>query len=83
MRWKTRTHMELVRDHEGELGECFVTRCKQLDSLLMERRETLCSLEADHDQVGPVELCEVEEMSVANGCTRSLAGVWRPREPLW
>ena len=66
------THIELARDHEGELGECLVTRCKQLDSLLQERRETLFSLEADHDQVGPVELCEVERMSEANGCTRSL-----------
>ena len=30
------THTELARDHEGELGECLVTRCEQLDSLLME-----------------------------------------------
>ena len=66
------THMEVVEDHEGELGECLVTRCKQPDSFLQERREMLCSLEADHDQVGPVELCEVGGASVANGYTQSL-----------
>ena len=66
------THIELARDHEGELGECLVTRCKQLDSLLQERRETLCSLEAIHDQVGPVELCGVEGTSAVDECTLSL-----------
>ena len=35
-------------------------------------------LEADHDQVGPVELCEVEGRSAANGCTRSLGGMETP-----
>ena len=70
--------MELARDNEGELGECFVTRCKQPDSLLQEQGETLCSLEADHDQVGPVELCELEGASVVDGCTRSLGGVKAP-----
>ena len=74
------THMELARDNEGELGECPVTRCKQPDSLLQERGEGIFPLEADRDQVGPVELREVEGKSAANGCTRSL-GVWRPREP--
>ena len=48
------------------------------DVLLRERRETLCSLEADLDQVGPVELCEVEGTSEANGCTRCLGGVETP-----
>ena len=43
------THMELARLNGGELADCLVTRCKQLDSLLQERRETLCSLEANHD----------------------------------
>ena len=33
------THIELARDHEGELGECLVTQCKQPDSLLQERGE--------------------------------------------
>ena len=72
------THVELVRDNEGELGECLVTRCKQLDSLLQERRETLCSLEADHDEVSPVVLCEVEWASAVNGYTRSLGGMEAP-----
>ena len=72
------THIELARDDEGELRECLVTRCKQLDSLLQERRETLFSLEADHDQVGPVELCEVQEIIATNGYTRSLGGIEAP-----
>ena len=75
------THTELARDHEGELGECLVTRCEQLDSLLMERGEGVCPLEAIHDQVGQVELCGVGGMSEANGYTRSLGGIETP-EPL-
>ena len=67
-----------MRDHEGELGECLVTRCKQLDGLLLERRETLCSLEAIHDQVGPVELCGVEGTSAVDECTPSLGGIETP-----
>ena len=72
------THMELARDNEGELGECLVTRCKQPDSLLHEQGERICPLEADHDQVGPVELCEVEGASAVNGYTQSLGGVKAP-----
>ena len=49
-----------------------------MGSLLRERRETLCSLEADRDQVGPVVLCEVEGMSAADGCARSLGGIETP-----
>ena len=75
------THIEVARDHEGELADCFVTRCEQLDSLLRERRETLCSLEAIHDQVGPVELCGVEAASAVDECTESLGGMEAP-EPL-
>ena len=66
---KTNTHTELARDNEGELGECSVTRCKQPDSLLQERAEGICPLEADHDQVGPVELCELGGASAVNGYT--------------
>ena len=72
------THMELARDNEGELGECSVIRCKQLDGLLREQGEGICPLEADHDQVGPVELCEVEGASAVNGYMRSLGGVKAP-----
>ena len=43
------THTEVVEDHRGELAERVETRCGQRDSLLQEQRETLCSLEADHD----------------------------------
>ena len=49
-----------------------MTRCEQQDSLLKEQRETLCSLEADCDEVSPIEPNEVEQMSAVNGCTRSL-----------
>ena len=57
------------------------TRCGQQDSLLRERRETLCSLEVDHGQVGSVVPCEVEGKSAANGCMRSMGGIETP-EPL-
>ena len=76
------THTRAVEDNGGELAERVGTRCGQRDGLLRERRETLCSLEADHDQVGSVVSSEFEGASAANGCTRSL-GVWRPRSPLW
>ena len=51
--------MELARDNESELGECPVTRCEQQDSLLQERGEGICPLEADRDQVGSVAPCEL------------------------
>ena len=38
----------------------------------------LCSLEAGHDQAGPVVPREVEGKSSANGCTRSLGGMKAP-----
>ena len=72
------THTEVVEDNGGELAERVETRCGQRDSLLRELRETLCPLEATHDQVGPVELCGVEGTSEANGCTPSLGGMETP-----
>jgi len=75
LKTNTYTHMELVRDNEGELGECPMTRGKQPDSLLQERGEGICPLEADHDQVGPVELCEVEWATAVDGYTRSLGAM--------
>ena len=77
----TNTHTEVVRLNGGELAERVGTRCGQRDSLLRERRETLCPLEADHDQVGSVVPCEVEGTSAVDGCTRSLGGIETP-EPL-
>ena len=59
-----------------------VTRCEQQDSLLKEQRETVCSLEADCDEVSPVEPYEVERMSAVNGCTRSLGGMETPGLPV-
>jgi len=55
-----------------------VTQCKQPDSLLQERGEGLSPLEADHDQVGPVELCEVEGVSAVDECTPSLGVMEAP-----
>ena len=72
------THTEVVEDNGGGFAERVETRCGQRYSLLREQRETLCSLEADRDQVGPVVPCEVEGMSAANGCTRSLGGMETP-----
>ena len=47
----------------------------------MERGEGVCPLEADRDQVGSVVPSELEGMSEANGCTRSLGGMEAP-EPI-
>ena len=69
------TPTELAEDDEGELAKCLVTRCEQLDSLHRERRETLCSLEADRDQVSSVVSSELEGASAVNGCTRGLEGM--------
>ena len=69
------THIAVVEDNGGELAGCLETRCEQLDSLLQERGEGICPLEAIHDQVGPVELRGVEGASAANGCTESLGGI--------
>ena len=75
------THTQVVEDDGGELAERVETRCGQRDSLLRERRETMCPLEADRDQVCPVELRGVEGTSEANGCTRSLGGYRDPGSP--
>jgi len=72
------THTEVVEDNGGELAERVETRCGQLVILLRERRETLCSPEVDHDQVGSVVPREFEGTSEANGCTRSLGGMEAP-----
>ena len=40
-------------------------------SLPQEQGETVCSLEADHDQVSPVGPCEVKQVSDANGSMQS------------
>ena len=66
--------MELARDNEGELGERLVTRCEQQDGLLQERGEEIFPLEADRDEVGPVE-----RVHGVNGCTWSLGGYRNPR----
>ena len=76
------THVGVIGDNRGELGECIVTRCEQQDSLLQERRETLFPLEADRDEVSRIVPNEVEGISAVNGYMHSL-GVWRPRERLW
>ena len=70
--------MGVIGDNGVELGECFVARYKQQDSLLQERGEGICPLEAIHDQVSPVELCGVEGASAVDGCTRSLGGMEAP-----
>ena len=67
-----------MEDNEGELAQRVETRCGQLGSLPRERRETLCSLEVDHDQVGSVVPREVEGMSAADGFTRSLGSMETP-----
>ena len=70
--------MEVVEDNGGELAECLVTRYKQLDSLLQERREGICPLEAIHDQVSSVVSSKVEGASAVDECTRGLGGMKAP-----
>ena len=72
------THTEVVEDNGGELAECVETRCRQRGSLLRERGEGVCPLEADRDQVGSVVLSEFEGASAVDGCTRSLGGMEAP-----
>jgi len=72
------THTEVVEDNGGELADCLETRCRQLGGLLRERRETLCSLEADLDQVSSVVSSEFEGASAADRCTPSLGGIEAP-----
>jgi len=72
------THTKVVEDNGGGLAERVETRCGQRGSLLRERRETLCSLEADRDQVGLVVPCEVEGTSAVDGCTPSVGGMETP-----
>ena len=54
------THVELVRDVGVERVECVETQCEGQINLPQERGETVCSLEADRDEVSPVRLYEVE-----------------------
>ena len=72
------TQVGVVEDNGGELEECVGTRCKQQDSLLQERREEICSLKADRDEVSPVVPNEVEGANAVNGCTQSLGGMETP-----
>jgi len=72
------TQVEIVEDNGGELAECVVAQCEQKDGLLQEQGEGKCPLEAEHDQVGSVEPCEVEGASTVNGYTRSLGGYGGP-----
>ena len=66
--------MQVVRDNGGELAERVGTRCEQLGSLPREQGEGVCPLEASRDQGNSVVPREVEEVSAADGCTRSLGG---------
>ena len=67
-----------MRDNGGELAERVETRCEQLVSLPREQGEGVFPLEAGHGQVSSVVPREVEEVSAADGCTRSLGVVKTP-----
>ena len=67
-----------MEDNGGELAERVETRCRQRGSLLRERGEGVCPLEADRDQVGSVVPREFEGTSETKGCTRSLGGMEAP-----
>ena len=72
------THTQVARDNGGELAERVGTRCEQLGVLPRERGEGVCPLEAGRDQGNSVVPREVEGVSAADGCTRSLGGVKTP-----
>ena len=74
----TRTHTQVARDNGGELAERVGTRCEQLGGLPREQRETLCPLEAGLGQGNTVVPREVEGVSAADGCARSLGGMKTP-----
>ena len=74
----THTHIQVARDNGGELAERVGTRCEQLGVLPREQGEGVCPLEAGHDQVDSVVPREVEGVSAADGCTRSLGGMKAP-----
>ena len=74
----THTHTQVARDDGGELAERVGTRCEQLVSLPREQGEGVCPLEAGHGQVDSVVPREVEGVSAADGCTRSLGGMKTP-----
>ena len=75
------THTEVVEHNGGELADCFVTWCRQLDGLLQERGEGVFPLEAVYDQVGSFVPSGVEGASTVDGCTESLGGMEAP-EPI-
>ena len=58
--------------------ECFETQCEGQINLPQEQRETICSLEADRDEVSPVRLCEVEPLHGAKEHTPSFGGIEAP-----
>ena len=66
------THIQVARDNGGELAERVGTRCEQLGVLPRELGEGVCPLEAGHGQGNSVVPREVEGVSAADGCARSL-----------
>ena len=67
-----------MEDNGGELAERVGTRCRPLGSLLQERGEGVCPLEADRDQVGSVVSSEFEGANAVDECTESLRGMEAP-----
>ena len=66
------THIELVGDIGVELVECIGTQCEGRINLPQEQGETICSLEADRDEMSPVRPYEVEPLHDAKGYMPSL-----------
>ena len=66
----------MVRDIEIGHVECFETQCEGPINLPQEQRETICSLEADSDEVS--KLCEVERLHGAKEHIPSFGGIEAP-----
>ena len=72
------TQIEMVRDIEVEHVECFETQCEGRINLPQGQGETICSLEADLDEVSPVRLYEVERLHGAKEHMPSFGGIEAP-----
>ena len=75
---KRSIHIELVGDIAVELVECFETQCEGQINLPQEQGETMCSLEADRDEVSPVRPYEVELLHDVKEHMPSFGGIEAP-----
>ena len=71
----------MVRDIEVELVECFETQCEGRINLPQEQGETICSLEADRDEVSPVSPVRPYEVEGLHGAEEHMTSFGGDRSP--